>query len=238
MALTDSCAARDKLMAEAKKPVNAKAIVDVAQPGKSAPVGNSKSVIVSNRPILKDPMMVTNDTAPANDKPAEDPLVKASDNSGPQPLGAPVLEDEKPVVADANESPAKAVAKELTEAGAAANSVSDKPKTDGPTTEKPEETTETAGEDAEAAKSKDEDIKQLEAEATEQAKHQEVVDKLADSKKYYLPINTVEKRRSRHFVVLGVVLSLLLIVAWADIALDAGLVKAGGIKPLTHFFSN
>ena len=72
----------------------------------------------------------------------------------------------------------------------------------------------------------------------QETKRQAAIDKLTDNKKYYLPINAVEKRRSRRFVILGIILSLLLILAWADIALDSGLIHINGIKPLTHFFSN
>ncbi|HEY5442745.1 MAG TPA: hypothetical protein VIJ68_04360 [Candidatus Saccharimonadales bacterium] len=78
----------------------------------------------------------------------------------------------------------------------------------------------------------------IEAASAEAAKQEAAVEKLADSKQYYLPIDTVEKRRSRRFVGLGMLLSLLLIVAWADIALDAGIIQINGIKPVTHFFSN
>lgn len=72
------------------------------------------------------------------------------------------------------------------------------------------------------------------AKAAEEAKLQ----KLIESKKYFLPINQVEQRRSKHFAIMGILIALVLVVAWADVALDAGLVKINGVKPLTHFFSN
>jgi hypothetical protein len=37
---------------------------------------------------------------------------------------------------------------------------------------------------------------------------------------------------------LGILLVVVLAVAWVDIALDAGLVEIGNVKPMTHFFSN
>ena len=79
---------------------------------------------------------------------------------------------------------------------------------------------------------------ELEAEAQAKAKHDEAVQKLIDGKQYFLPINAVEKRRTKNFVLLGLVVSLLLILAWGDIALDAGLITVPGVKPVTHFFSN
>lgn len=79
---------------------------------------------------------------------------------------------------------------------------------------------------------------QSKAEA-EQKKKEVAVQKLVDSKQYFLPINSVEQRKSKRFVALGILLSLLLAVAWVDIALDAGLIDlGGGVKPVTHFFSN
>jgi hypothetical protein len=77
-----------------------------------------------------------------------------------------------------------------------------------------------------------------EAEAKQQADHDAAIQKLVDNKQYFLPINAVEQRRSKRFVALGVLLSLFLLVAWCEIALDAGLIDVPGIQPLTHFFSN
>jgi hypothetical protein len=232
-------------MAESKKPADAKPIVDVAHPGQSAPATNSKSVIVSNRPLLKDPMMV-GDPPPSDDSQSKISLAKTSGQPGEPVLSAPLLEpekpaetvesaapaetapaDEKPTVPDHDPKPDKPETPETDEAKP------DTAKDDKPAEEKPETDTDTE----EAAPSKEDNAKQEEAEATKQAGHQAAIDKLADSKQYYLPINTVEKRRSKRFVAIGIILSLLLILAWADIALDAGLIHLSGIKPLTHFFS-
>jgi hypothetical protein len=80
--------------------------------------------------------------------------------------------------------------------------------------------------------------KKAEAEAAEQARHDAALQELVDSKQYALPINTVERRQTKRFVLLGIGLSVLLILIWLDIALDAGIFKLGGLKPVTHFFSN
>lgn len=71
-----------------------------------------------------------------------------------------------------------------------------------------------------------------------QEKHDAEIQKLIDSRTYVLPIKTVEQRRSKKVVIFGVVFSLLLVIAWVDIALDAGLIEISGIRPVTHFFSN
>jgi outer membrane biosynthesis protein TonB len=93
-------------------------------------------------------------------------------------------------------------------------------------------------EDKAEIKTKDQAAAEIEDEAAKQAEHDANIQKIVDSKKYFLPINSVEKRRSARFVALGIVLSLLLAVAWVDVALDAGLIHLGNVKPVTHFFSN
>lgn len=77
---------------------------------------------------------------------------------------------------------------------------------------------------------------QANAEAEKIAKHEAEIDKLAESKQFFLPINSIEDRKTKRFILIGVVLSLVLAVVWIDIALDAGLIKLGGLKSLTHFF--
>jgi hypothetical protein len=210
-----------------------KTIIDVTHADSAAPSPNSKSVIVPSRPILKDPMVV--------DKAEEDndakPMAKAVEKDIPATAVTEPLASDKP-------SKALTVA-ELAETAANNNKKSEKA-TEEPATEpeKPTETEEVPPQKEELVDETDETLKAdksdeaIKAETAAQVKHDAGVDKLVESKQYYLPIETIEKRRSKRFVALGVLLSLLLIVAWADIALDAGLIKVNGIKPVTHFFSN
>jgi hypothetical protein len=268
----------------ADKPAAAKPIVDVIHPGKSAPSGNSKSVIISSRPLLKDPMMLGDEAKPAEDNPSNSPPAKVtnsdlnpdSDKTDRRPPTAPLLESEMPDETPESAKPvpppgpaaepkpelkpkSEEVVKPPQPAASAAKPAVDGDKPDDdkpaapddddkaqPTTAQPTApTTADNPESAEADANADEtgqpakgSAQQLEAEATAKAKHQAAIEKLADSKQYYLPINTIEKLRSRRFVAFGIILSLLLIVAWADIALDAGLIQIHGLKPITHFFSN
>lgn len=69
------------------------------------------------------------------------------------------------------------------------------------------------------------------------AEHEAAIQKLVDSKQYYLPIKTVEQRRSQRNVIYGVLFTAFLIAAWLNIALDAGLIELGRIQPVTNFFS-
>lgn len=63
------------------------------------------------------------------------------------------------------------------------------------------------------------------------------VNDLIASGSYFLPINTLEKKRAKRAAVLGVIVIIILAGAWFNIALDAGLIKVGGVKSVTHFFS-
>lgn len=92
--------------------------------------------------------------------------------------------------------------------------------------------------DAEAEEAKQAQAPVDDAAAKQAAERDAALQKLADSKQYYLPIKTVEQRRSQKVVVLGTLLSIVLVLAWVNIALDADLISLGNIEPLTHFFSN
>ncbi|MDB5171138.1 MAG: hypothetical protein JWO35_832 [Candidatus Saccharibacteria bacterium] len=212
-------------MAEPKK------IVDVAHPNKSAPSGNSKSVIVTHRPMMQDPMVnkeATETAAPAKDtklrlQPLTAPVLTTSVKEQAEETTAPVeaAEPAKPVEPAEVESaaPAKHVKLEL------------KPLADTEKTAPAPDAPEDQGDKGNAIEINPEVADE------EQVKADAALQKLVDSKQYFLPINTLESRRSRRFVAIGIILSLIMLVAWADIALDAGLITIEGVKPLTNLFS-
>jgi hypothetical protein len=239
----------------------------------------SESVIVNNRPILKDPAIAAEEvkqpllTAPVlpietfdDKKPAP-----AAPKSAPKtkPPAKTVTKDAEPAAEDdshiiqvkrlsikplAEAEPPTAETEPQPEAATASSEpAAVQPLLDKPVEEtvpaEPEPTPEPEPKDepelpAEAKPDAAPDPTDqppkvdLEAEAKQQAEHDAAIQKLVDSKKYFLPINAVEKRRSKRFVAVGVLLSLLLLAAWADIAADAGLISVPGVKPVTHFFSN
>lgn len=198
-------------MSKDKKPARAsdkKAKPDVSRPGRSAPSSTSRPVIVTNRPILKDPMVIN--VKSDDDSPGEDNLTHAGAPKL-QPLGT------EPVQEPAEEKASSPSSEPEAKLGAV-------PADDPVREPKPES----------EPKSDEKD----EIEAAEHAKQQAAVQELVDSRKYELPINSVEKRKAKHFVVLGILLAVLLALAWGDIALDAGLIHVNGVKPATHFFSN
>lgn len=185
-------------MSKSKKPPKKSVpIADIEHPGTTAASPTSKPVIVTNRPIIKDPMVV-------EDVADEQPKLTAKKTSTKpklQPLTTSVESEdskesttqEKPVV-DAVPAPAESKSSKKT----------------------PEESEEL-------------DRKRKEERAAN-------LQKIANAKTYYLPINSVEKRKTKRFVVLGILLSILLIMIWVDIALDAELIRIDGITPVTSFF--
>jgi len=220
-------------MSEPKKPTTPKAIADVAHPGKSSPSDTSKSII-THRPIMKDPMVVEDNA----DKP-EDTGKKPM----PKKAGETKIEPPKP---DKKSEPAGTLVPKDTDEKT--DEKPSEPDKEPDTEPKPEEAGKDIPDDAEktgddkADTDKDKKSKQPkpedEAKAAAQAEQDAKLQKIIDSKKYFLPINAVEQRRSAHFVAFGIILALLLALAWGDIAADAGLIHVKGIKPVTHFFSN
>jgi hypothetical protein len=195
-------------------------------------------IVVTRRPILQEGGGDAQ-TEASEDGQAEKKLSPHKELSV-QPLGAPLLpNDALPSKAKTDDKPSETVA-EAVEAEVPPKLADEQPVSD----ETPEEaaTEPEATDDAseeEAPTNDKQTAEQLEAvdEAAE-AKRAVEVQTLVDSKTYFLPINSVERRRTKHFVIAGVLISIILAVAWVDVALDAGLVRIGDVQPLTHFFSS
>ena len=273
-------------MAEAKKPT--KKIIDVKHPGQTAPSGTSKSVIVTNRPIMKDPMVVDDEvkpeetpTAPTYKSGGEAVIKPLSDKKTDQPAESTSDKDDKPeteksktiseLAEEANAEPKNDDKKEpeiklpideeeVKDEAENAQETDDKTpgdkdeptpakaeklpveKDETPENEPHKDTTEPKLDDDKKDSNADtKDIEGIEdpeaaQEGKELKKRKAEVAKLAESKKFYLPITTVENRHNRRAVVIGVAISILLIIMWINIALDAGLINLGGIKPFTNFF--
>jgi hypothetical protein len=63
-------------------------------------------------------------------------------------------------------------------------------------------------------------------------------EKIVASKQYYLPIKDAKQRRGNSRAVLWLVLALLATLVWLDLVLDAGVAHLGGLHALTHFFTD
>jgi hypothetical protein len=238
---------------------------DVIKPGKSAPSTSAKPIIITNRPILKDPMVVDAGSSTTAKKADSLPAETSSKKINP-PGEAEKKEPSKKIRMQTNNESAEAINVK----------VKTVPKTDSPdpstsksedeaATSKAETTTlapEDTGSDEEQSKQSDEAAEEIpqpeedesldetevkkpdrqktaeeEKAAKEAAERQAQFEKLVDSRQYYLPINASGRRVRRH-VAVGLLAIIILVAAWADIALDAGLIHLGGLKPFTHFFSN
>jgi len=301
-------------MTEKSKKTAPPKIFDVSRPGNTAPSASSKPILITNRPVLQDPMVVDDtamttaslpgaplvpsaklkikpihidsepsavaDTAEADattstvDKPivtTKIPL-KPEQNS-PEATTLSVVNSKSdqldPVEGAKAATPAEQIIEPLKTKEVAAADSPDLAATPLPTTdsdpavnkkEKPklviksgaepdvEDPGLTASEGTAGSKKEDDEqpeatsdtattIKIKEEAARLQLERTAELDKLAESHKYYLPINQVEKRKNKRNALLGVLLIAVLAVAWADISLDAGIIHLSGIKPLTHFFS-
>jgi hypothetical protein len=249
-------------MSDAAKEPAAKRI-NVTSHEESPPDDTAKAVIL-NRPMLKDPSTappldsstMTDEPAatspeikkPSGNKSVIKPLDAAPKSPAPEPSVASAQptpqstpqtesssqegrQEASPIAKPAPEAPAKPAETPMADTAA---TESEKP---APTDNNVKHTDETNVESDEAPETVSTEA-EINAAAEAQAKHDEAIQKLVESKQFFLPINAVEKRKTKRFIALGVVCSLLLLLAWADIALDAGLVQIPGVKPVTHFFSN
>ena len=208
-------------MAETKKTKSTatETVFDVAKPGKTAPSSSSKPIIVTNRPVLKDPMVVEDDAAPDSEKPVESEQALAVPSVSKVKL-APLSEDMK--AAESAKADAKEQETDKAEGSAATDDVTQEPDLD-----------DGEGTSDDAKKQAPETDEAAERKASER---QAELDKLIESRKYFLPINQVERRRSKHYAVVGFIVIVILGLAWVDIALDAGLITLPGVKAPTHFF--
>lgn len=207
------------IMAEAKKSEVKGDIFDVAKPGTSAPSSSAKPIIVTNRPVLQDPMMVADDNKPEAANPT--PVVSPSTKKKIEPLH-PAADTALEMKTEPQPAPASAAEPNTNE------TVTPTPKANIDLNTEPSESETTAGD-----KKKPETDEALQKKAAERAAELET---LTESRKYYLPINQIEKRKNKRYAILGACFIVLLGVAWADVALDAGLITIPGITAPTHLF--
>lgn len=240
-------------------------VFDVAKPGKSSPDATSKPIIITNRPVLKDPMMTDEPSGPppvnenvASSKPSirikisplgdeseapAEPLVRDSIEDKPQEAPvedkpeAAVEPDAEPAVEESKEP--EPVAESETVAAEAAEPSKESVESGKPAPEPAKETTaeDNSQDDGDQPTAQRADQKEDEEDLRKEIERQTELQKIIESKKYFLPINAVSKRRSKRHIIIGALLIIVLALVWADIALDSGMITIHGVKPLTHFFS-
>jgi hypothetical protein len=211
-------------MANKKKPSTG--VFDIAKPGRSglATSATTKPVIISNRPVMQDPMMVSD--APKDTEPSTAPVLKPTKKVVIKPLHDDIEPDAAAEPAPIVQTPQLVTADIITP-------IVKKPELPEPEEDEPEAPAEKVTAPV-AALSADE---QSEADAQKAAARVSRLEKLIEDEQYFLPINTVEERRSRRLAILGAILIIVLSLAWYDSALDAGLVPNTYNLPHTSFFS-
>ncbi len=231
-------------------------IFDVAKPGVLTPAtATARPVIITNRAVMQDPMMVAK---PQSDLADKDPTARAQ-NMSPKmvikPFSGRAQDTDTDGVLEPGETAIIHPAAEPSEDSKVTESSADTPATESDRQPAVAETGKTqedlaAHSDAAAtpstadstAASSDEptevDLNEDTAKMEAEAKAQDELDTLVEQKKYFLPINAISLRRSKHVSIFGVLLIILLAVVWLDIAMDAGFITVPGLHALTHLFHN
>lgn len=205
---------------------------DVKRPDRVTPSATSRPILVSNgSTVTTDPMMAPSDDtkkevadSPLTHTKTIDPIdssLKASDQettAEPDTTAAetipPTEEGQESNTPDAKEDSKPAVTGGL--AGTSPVSVS----------------TSDANHDEEGAVSAEE-IAREEA----KAKREQELESLITSEKYVVPIDAVQRKRSRSATIGLCVLAILLAIVLVDVILDVGIVKVPASIPHTHLFS-
>ncbi len=184
----------------AKKPTKS---MDIQKPGETAPDTSGRPILVTNRPMLQDPMMVS-DQAPAAEKSAEDAPAPAQ----PMASSAKTIEPEKEFT--------DATAKEKVSEEAPVEVPEEKPLEEAHDS-LPDENS--AAEDSAvvdaviATANKGSGNSEAEKQADADAKRKQGVQVLVESKKYIVPIGQVSRRKHNQQV-----LTLIILIALAAIA--------------------
>lgn len=177
-----------------------KKTMDIAKPGRSAPNTSSRPVVVSNKPEISDPMVTPTDQKPV--------ISDETDNTE-------VAEAMSSIVTKSHGKIIEPVSKSNTAE-------------DSETTEQKEAKKESAVVDAVASQA---DKGNKNDQSEEQAlKRQEAVNGLIQSKKYFVPIGAVARRRNKR--ALATIIILLVVASASYLAVDAEIIKSSIKLPI------
>lgn len=234
-------------------------VFDVARPGSGqvAASTTSKPVLISNRPVAQDPMVVSGGASSSSDEgPVEVPEtapiltpvkkkvimplsdMKADEAADSAPAEDGSVADQTAEVLPIDESPQTAPEQDeqaAPESERADEKVAVKTEIGNPVTmlEPATEAGVPKADREEKELSADQAIAAEKSAQEREAKLQEMI----DEEKYFLPINAMQARRTRNFVLVGLLVIIILAVAWYNIALDAGLLPNQFNVPHTSFFT-
>jgi len=192
-------------------------IADIKGPGKVLPPATARPIIVGNNPTVpNDPMMTPGGTEKKDEVPTNtlSHMTKSIEPVSIPEVQSPKSAEVSPTEPDSTEQPAE-------------------PGSD--TAELPAAVVEESAEediDPEAAQTAAE-AAVVEAKAKRDAELEAII----ESGKYAVPIDAVQRKRSRITTILLCMLTIVLLVALLDVVADVGLVKLPSSVPHTHFFS-
>lgn len=225
----------------ATKADDTKKFFDVAKPGKTAPDPSSRPIIVSRGPQVEDPMV--SKKPPADSQPPSAPTVSASSaaagsETAPSATAASSsnLSSSKRITITPlhDDVPPQTVATDTTEDSPAPES------TEEQAVEPPEQRAEepaavssaaTVNAVAEQAGPAKKDKNQ------EDVAQKEAIEKLVESRQYYVPIGETRQSRMLERILIIVLALMLLGLIGFNLAIDAGLIQTD-IRPLFDFIKN
>jgi hypothetical protein len=209
-----------------KMPPKNPKMTDVTSPGKTAPSASSRPIVVTNRSVLaSDPMIVEAKPTPGSDASSDVMMHRTAKTIEPMAADAQVA-----VVGNAPLAETALVQMTAPETITPPEPVQEEPKTLTPPAAAP--APEEPLRDAEAAAS----AAESEAVAAEEARQQKL-EELVETRAYAVPINAVQRKRSRMFIAAMCILAVVLALVLVDAVLDANIIKLPNGIPHTHFFS-
>jgi hypothetical protein len=198
------------------KPEDKDKVFDVSKPGESAAEPTSKPVIVKRNMVKNDPMVVEEESSPAEAPTSgQDKPQKPAEEDTAQAQPAKESQDTQPPPEEAPNEPETDQTGQESQPEGSGNA------------EAPDGSAEvsTLAEEADAAKSS-------KKQAAQEAQETEARQKLIDSKQYYLNIGEIKRRRTNAKLLMALLFAVILAAVVFDLALDAEIIDSG-IQPLT-----
>lgn len=196
-------------------------LFDVAQPGKTAASSTSKPVIVGHKAETKRDPMVVDEAENSSDVPSEEKseekMLKPKRNTVIAPLNTPSVDSSE-------ENTAEAEVKD------------EKPKDEPIPADNTSEVASTSEAANVAAVADSVDSKQaLKKEKKELEDKKADIDRLIESKQFYVSVGQVTKRRRKNLFIFTLLVIAILSLVALNFAIDAEIIDAG-IEPLTDVF--
>jgi hypothetical protein len=203
-------------------------IVDIQPPKDVAAEASGRPLVVTNRPVLTDPMVKSD--ADAGSDVAAVPMARTGKTIKPLDSVEDTSEKETSLASEPG-SPSGAPKTEP----AAAEAPSESEVAPSAETPAPTDIEDTKGDGPDLTRDAEAEATAAETKAEEaRLAREEELEGLIASGKYFVPINAAARKRTRIYVVLFLVCAVLAAVVLLDLALDMGVIKSS--LPHTNFF--